>query len=155
MVNGAADVPAAVAVVRDFVNTDDHELGTDELENVEGFSRWLEQAKFNHTAHRMKDCETCHTFDFPKQLPTDPAVIRASDSAENLIPKRQVCLECHRPAAGSGSNAKGGARFDCIECHQYHGAEVHGADTTTFDVLKAEGPKVDSASPRTGEGVNR
>ena len=44
MVNGAADVPAAVAVVRDFVNTDDHELGTDELETVEGFGRWLAQA---------------------------------------------------------------------------------------------------------------
>ena len=44
MVNGVADVPAAVAVVRDFVNTDDHELGTDELETVEGFSRWLAQA---------------------------------------------------------------------------------------------------------------
>lgn len=43
MVNGAADVPAAVAVVRDFVNTDDHELGTDELKDVEGFGRWLEQ----------------------------------------------------------------------------------------------------------------
>ena len=52
MVNGAADVPAAVAVVRDFVNTDDHELGTDELENVEGFSRWLKQAGLVEGADR-------------------------------------------------------------------------------------------------------
>jgi predicted RNA-binding Zn ribbon-like protein len=44
MVSGAAEVPAAVAVVRDFVNTDDHELGTDQLENVAAFGRWLEQA---------------------------------------------------------------------------------------------------------------
>jgi hypothetical protein len=82
-------------------------------------------------------------------------VLHAGDFAEKLIPNRQVCLECHRPAAGSGSNAKGGARFDCIECHQYHGTEVHGADTTAFDVLKAKGSNVDSASPRTGEVVNK
>ena len=52
MVSGAADVPAAVAVVRDFVNTDDHELGTDELESVEGFGRWLEQAGLAESADR-------------------------------------------------------------------------------------------------------
>ena len=52
MVNGAADVPAAVAVVRDFVNTDDHELGTDELETVEGFGRWLAQAGLAEGADR-------------------------------------------------------------------------------------------------------
>jgi predicted RNA-binding Zn ribbon-like protein len=52
MVNGAAEVPAAVAVVRDFVNTDDHELGTDELENVDGLSRWLEQAGLADGADR-------------------------------------------------------------------------------------------------------
>ena len=49
---GAADAPAAVAVVRDFVNTDDHELGTDELETVEGFSRWLAQAGLAEGADR-------------------------------------------------------------------------------------------------------
>lgn len=57
MVNGAADVPAAVAVVRDFVNTDDHELGTDELENVEGFSRWLKQAGLVEGADRVTSKE--------------------------------------------------------------------------------------------------
>jgi predicted RNA-binding Zn ribbon-like protein len=30
-------------VVRDFVNTSDHELGTDELETADGLSRWIEQ----------------------------------------------------------------------------------------------------------------
>jgi hypothetical protein len=118
-------------------------------------SRWLEQAKFNHSAHRMKDCETCHTFDFPKQLPTDPAVICASDFAEKLIPKRQVCLECHSPPRGSGADAKGGARFDCIECHRYHGAEVHVAGATATDKLKTTLSNVGSSVPGTGEGANK
>jgi hypothetical protein len=85
---------------------------------------WLDEAKFDHTAHRQMDCQACHVFDFPQKLPTDPTVIQIADSAEKLIPKRAVCLECHRPAEGSGTNAKGGARFDCIECHRYHEGEV-------------------------------
>ena len=40
----APDAPVAIAVVRDFVNTSDHELGTDELETADGLSRWVEQA---------------------------------------------------------------------------------------------------------------
>lgn len=47
-----ADAPAAVAVVRDFVNTSDHELGTDELETAEGLSRWLEQSGLVRDAGR-------------------------------------------------------------------------------------------------------
>ena len=35
------DVPAPVAVVRDFVNTTDHETGTDELDTAAGLSRYL------------------------------------------------------------------------------------------------------------------
>jgi predicted RNA-binding Zn ribbon-like protein len=37
----SAEVTGPVAVVRDFVNTSDHELGTDELETAEGLTRWL------------------------------------------------------------------------------------------------------------------
>jgi predicted RNA-binding Zn ribbon-like protein len=36
-----ADVPFALAVVRDFVNTSDLDLGTDEIETAEGLSAWL------------------------------------------------------------------------------------------------------------------
>lgn len=36
-----AEVTGAVAVVRDFVNTSDHDEGTDELDSLPGLSRWL------------------------------------------------------------------------------------------------------------------
>lgn len=38
------EAPPAVALVRDFVNTSDHELGTDELRTVDSFARWLDHA---------------------------------------------------------------------------------------------------------------
>lgn len=36
-----AEVTRAVAVVRDFVNTSDHDEGTDELDSCTGLTRWL------------------------------------------------------------------------------------------------------------------
>ena len=38
---GVAEVTGAVAVVRDFVNTSDHDEGTDELDSRSGLTRWL------------------------------------------------------------------------------------------------------------------
>lgn len=52
MVVGAAEVPATVAVVRDFVNTLDEEIGTDELETAEGLSAWLERTGLSPGAGR-------------------------------------------------------------------------------------------------------
>lgn len=39
-----ADVTGAVAVVRDFVNTSDHDEGTDELDSPAGLTGWLVQS---------------------------------------------------------------------------------------------------------------
>src|SRR4051794_6289555 len=41
MTTDTAEVPAAVAVVRDFVNTSDDDEGTDELDSRAGLTRWL------------------------------------------------------------------------------------------------------------------
>jgi hypothetical protein len=37
-----------------------------------------------------------------------------------LLPKKEVCAECHRSGGGSQ------ARADCIECHRYHPSQSHG-----------------------------
>lgn len=44
MANSVAEVPGPVVIVRDFVNTHDHELGTDDLETTRGLSDWLAKA---------------------------------------------------------------------------------------------------------------
>ncbi len=65
-------------------------------------ARWLPHASFDHEAHQLLACTSCHA--------------RASTSTETsdvLIPGIQVCRECHR----SGANA---AEARCFECHVYH-----------------------------------
>ena len=123
------------------------------VEPVSIANRWLEEAKFNHTAHRSMECEKCHSFDFPKSLPADPIVIQASDSAAKLIPHREICLECHRPVEGSGATAKGGDRFDCIECHRYHEGEEHGAGVPAAAGNSGQSSRMDRSPQGSGERV--
>ena len=68
-------------------------------------TRWLSHAEFDHHAHRMMSCTTCHT--------------RTPDSRETadvLVPGIQTCQPCHRPQGP----AKDAAEGRCFECHQYH-----------------------------------
>jgi hypothetical protein len=67
--------------------------------------RWLSHGEFDHQAHRMMSCTSCHT--------------RAPDSRETsdvLLPGIQTCQQCHR----SRGPAKEAAEGRCFECHQYH-----------------------------------
>jgi hypothetical protein len=68
-------------------------------------ARWLSHAEFDHHAHRMMSCTTCHT--------------RTPDSRETsdvLLPGIQTCQQCHRPQGPAKEAAEG----RCFECHQYH-----------------------------------
>jgi hypothetical protein len=65
-------------------------------------ARWMQHAGFDHEAHQMVACASCHA--------------KASNSQETsdvLIPGIQVCRDCHR--AGNHS-----AEARCFECHTYH-----------------------------------
>jgi hypothetical protein len=65
-------------------------------------TRWLPHAEFNHEAHQMVQCASCHA--------------KANDSRETsdvLIPGVQTCRQCHR----AGPDA---AEARCFECHVYH-----------------------------------
>ena len=68
-------------------------------------ARWLAHAEFDHHAHRMMTCTTCHS--------------RTPDSRETtdvLLPGIQTCQQCHRPQGPAKEAAEG----RCFECHQYH-----------------------------------
>ena len=75
---------------------------------------WFQHAKFDHRAHRAMDCRQCHPGAYPD------AANPSRDSKDVLIPQRDVCLECHSPPTKAGAVLRGGARFDCVECHRYH-----------------------------------
>jgi hypothetical protein len=65
-------------------------------------ARWLPHAEFDHQAHQMVQCVSCHA--------------KAPDSRETsdvLIPGVQTCRQCHR----TGRDA---AEARCFECHVYH-----------------------------------
>jgi hypothetical protein len=67
-------------------------------------SRWLLRGQFDHNAHRMADCASCHSG------------VRASEkTSEVLVPSVKKCLSCHDPEARSPLAGAG-----CTECHQYH-----------------------------------
>jgi len=65
-------------------------------------TRWLPHATFDHEAHQMLQCVSCH--------------VKANESRETsdvLIPGIQTCQQCHR----TGQDA---AEARCFECHTYH-----------------------------------
>ena len=64
--------------------------------------RWLPHANFDHQAHQMVACASCHA-----------KVSNSEETADVLIPGIQTCRECHR----SGPDA---AEARCFECHTYH-----------------------------------
>jgi hypothetical protein len=78
---------------------------------------WFSHAVFRHAAHRALSCLACHA-----------GAATSTQAADVLIPRRDVCLHCHTPPAGSGSARRGGARSDCVECHRYHHGELPGPD---------------------------
>ena len=66
-------------------------------------ARWLNHASFDHTAHRMMTCTSCHT--------------RAPESHETsdvLLPGVQTCQKCHHEPSKEAAEGR------CFECHRYH-----------------------------------
>jgi len=67
-------------------------------------ARWFPHGQFDHNAHRMQDCVSCHS-----------AVKGSEKTSEVLVPGVKKCLACHNPDARSPL-----ASAECFECHQYH-----------------------------------
>ncbi len=65
-------------------------------------ARWFQHAEFDHQAHQMVQCESCH-----RKART------SREASDVLIPSVQTCRECHH----SGPDA---AEARCFECHTYH-----------------------------------
>ena len=66
-------------------------------------------ALFRHAPHRALDCLACHA-----QAKTSAV------SADVLLPDIDTCFGCHGPQSYGEGKIRGGARFDCTECHRYH-----------------------------------
>lgn len=64
--------------------------------------KWMPHADFDHYAHRMMTCTSCHAGAATSQVTSDV-----------LLPGIQNCQQCHRPRIDA-------AESRCFECHTYH-----------------------------------
>lgn len=90
---------------------------------------WLTKSRFDHVPHRAFDCRHCHAAAYPDAAGTTTGAIAVSplDNATVMIAGRESCTGCHGPAGvDAEGRTVGGARFDCVECHGYHGLGPHG-----------------------------
>ena len=65
-------------------------------------ARWLPKGEFDHSAHQMLTCASCHA-----------GVEKSADSADVPLPGIQIWQQRH-------GVAKQAANASCFECHQYH-----------------------------------
>lgn len=89
---------------------------------------WFAKAKFNHQPHRGYDCRLCHAAAYPDDVATGLTAGSPLDNDVVMIAGRESCTECHAPSRYDAATKTmvGGVRFDCVECHGYHGLGPHG-----------------------------
>jgi hypothetical protein len=75
---------------------------------------WFQSAKFSHVAHQSMQCRDCHAGAYSDS----PAA--STHGSDIMIPGIANCVQCHAPRSAQA----GGARYDCTECHGYHGREA-------------------------------
>ena len=70
-----------------------------------GFTtRWLPHARFDHSAHRMMTCTSCHA-----------NTRNSRETTDLLLPGIKTCQQCHRE-----DKPKEEAEGRCFACHQFH-----------------------------------
>ena len=63
----------------------------------------MKNARFDHQAHRLVSCESCHA-----------KASTSKDTADILLPGIETCQACHRSGKANAAEAR------CFECHDYH-----------------------------------
>jgi hypothetical protein len=66
-------------------------------------SMWMPHARFDHRAHQLATCTSCH------------AAQTSRETADVLLPSIATCRRCH-----SSTQAADATTSQCFECHQYH-----------------------------------
>ena len=93
--------------------------------------RFFVHAKFDHSAHTMVSCDSCHgkkgegtalSANASAAILADIGVAanakgvrwKAKLTSDTLMPDKASCVTCH--------SAKGGVVSNCATCHDYHNA---------------------------------
>lgn len=68
-------------------------------------ARWLPRAEFDHEAHLMLTCVSCHA-----------GIPNSRKTSDINLPGIALCRQCHKEAGAARASAEG----RCFECHSYH-----------------------------------
>lgn len=68
-------------------------------------ARWFPNAEFDHQAHRMLTCISCHA-----------GIPNSRKTSDVNLPGIELCRQCHKQGGASKQAAEG----RCFECHSYH-----------------------------------
>jgi len=68
-------------------------------------ARWLPNSEFDHQAHRMMTCESCHSH-----------ISESKATSDVNLPGIETCRRCHKERGAMANAAEG----RCYECHSYH-----------------------------------
>ncbi len=94
---------------------------------------WLPHSRFDHEAHQMLACQSCHT-----------KALTSRETADVLVPGIATCQQCHHPGVEA-------AAAGCFECHTYHDwsqrKEINGRYTIQELVRGVPAPPAGTASP--------
>ncbi|HEV3122252.1 MAG TPA: cytochrome c3 family protein [Isosphaeraceae bacterium] len=97
---------------------------------------WFAQSLFDHAAHRAIDCRECHAAAYPDASRSfDGKAVKPSTKSEDvLVPGIVTCRACHAPRG----RERGGAAFNCTECHRYHDGDhpLQGKGAAGRDALE-------------------
>lgn len=84
-------------------------------------ARWFLNAEFDHQAHRMLACDSCHA-----------GIQKSRKTSDVNLPGILLCRQCHKEAGSSRQAAEG----RCFECHSYHDWRKEGRVTGIMEIAQ-------------------
>ena len=122
--------------------------------------QWMSHSRFRHDRHSSVDCQACHTrngqrIETVKREQFYPVIkgewraspsIYASESARDvLMPRIDICRQCHGHGSAPGSRSVGDR---CVDCHAYHHTPLSSEPRPGIaELLQAVRPRISGAKP--------
>lgn len=123
--------------------------------------QWMSNSRFRHDRHSSIDCGLCHTrhgghfesvervrfYSLPKlDLEKSPSIFASTSAQDVLLPRIDVCRQCH------GQNSTQGATSvtdRCVDCHSYHHTPITTVARPGIEqLLKTGRPPADEPAAR-------
>lgn len=82
---------------------------------------YLPNGRFDHSAHRMVTCASCHDVTAAQPVPRRWDLNWTDEPLH--LPGIDTCRKCHAPSDTVHGQPVGGVRYGCVDCHRYHATD--------------------------------